>query len=91
MRLYEMADKVRYPRMMTAELRETFLLEGLFKPGVIELAYVDVDRTVIGSAAPTVDALTLEPQPELRAEVSALSATPAPATDRTETLKPNWS
>jgi 4-deoxy-L-threo-5-hexosulose-uronate ketol-isomerase len=68
MRLYEMADKVRYPRMTTAELRETFLLEGLFKPGVIELAYVDVDRTVIGSAVPTVDALTLETQPELRAD-----------------------
>jgi hypothetical protein len=27
---------------------------------------------------------------ELREKVSQLSPTPAPATDRTETLKPNW-
>jgi len=68
MRLYEMADKVRYSRMTTAERRETFLLEGMFKPGEIELAYVDLDRTVIGSAVPTEAPLTLETQPELRAD-----------------------
>ena len=68
MRLYQMADPVRYPRMTTAELRETFLLEGMFVPGQIDLAYVDVDRTVIGSVVPTRTPLTLETQPELRAE-----------------------
>ncbi len=68
MRLYQMADKVRYSRMTTTELRETFLLEGMFAPGAIELAYVDLDRTVIGSAVPTIAPLTLETQPELRAE-----------------------
>src|SRR5450755_2266138 len=68
MRLYQMADPVRYPRMTTAELRDTFLLEGMFVPGQIDLAYVDVDRTVIGSAVPTAAPLTLETQPELRAE-----------------------
>src|SRR6202012_1587574 len=52
----------------SAELRETFLLEGMFNPGKIEYAYVDLDRTVIGSAVPTTAALTLETQPELRAE-----------------------
>jgi aryl-alcohol dehydrogenase-like predicted oxidoreductase len=35
-------------------------------------------------------ALDLEMTPDLRAEISALSATPPPATDRTETLNPNW-
>ena len=35
-------------------------------------------------------ALYVAVPPDLRAEISALSATPAPATDRTETLKPNW-
>jgi len=68
MRLYEMADKVRYSRMTTAERRATFLLEGMFKPGAIELAYVDVDRTVIGGAVPTELPLTLETDPDLRAE-----------------------
>ena len=52
MKLIQMADPVRYPRMTTEELRATFLLDGLFKPGEIALAYVDLDRTVIGSAVP---------------------------------------
>lgn len=68
MRLYQMADAVRYGLMNTEELRETFLLEEMFEPGEIELAYVDLDRTVIGAAVPTTKALTLETQPELRAE-----------------------
>jgi 4-deoxy-L-threo-5-hexosulose-uronate ketol-isomerase len=68
MRLYQMADAVRYGLMNTEELRETFLLEEMFEPGEIELAYVDLDRTVIGAAVPTMKALTLETQPELRAE-----------------------
>jgi 4-deoxy-L-threo-5-hexosulose-uronate ketol-isomerase len=68
MKLLQMADPVRYARMTTEELRSTFLLEGMFTPGKIELAYVDLDRTVIGSAVPTGSTLTLETQPELRAE-----------------------
>src|SRR5437660_8767903 len=68
MRLYQMADAVRYEMMNTEELRETFLLEGMFQPGEIEFAYVDLDRTVIGSAVPTSEALTVETEPELRAE-----------------------
>jgi 4-deoxy-L-threo-5-hexosulose-uronate ketol-isomerase len=68
MRLYQMADAVRYGLMNTDELRETFLLEGMFEPGEIEFAYVDLDRTVIGSAVPESEALTLEMEPELRAE-----------------------
>ena len=68
MRLYQMADAVRYGLMNTEELRETFLLEGMFQPGEIEFAYVDLDRTVIGSAVPTTDELTLETEPELRAD-----------------------
>src|SRR5947209_13234695 len=68
MRLYQMADAVRYEMMNTEEMRETFLLEGMFQPGEIEFAYVDLDRTVIGSAVPTSNALMLETEPELRAE-----------------------
>jgi 4-deoxy-L-threo-5-hexosulose-uronate ketol-isomerase len=68
MKLLQMADAVRYPRMTTAELRETFLMEEGFVPGAITLAYVDLDRTVLGGAVPTDKALTLETYPELRSE-----------------------
>ena len=68
MKIVQMADVVRYPRMTTAELRETFLLEALFREGEIETRYVDLDRTVIGGAVPTDKALTLETHPELRSD-----------------------
>jgi 4-deoxy-L-threo-5-hexosulose-uronate ketol-isomerase len=68
MKLVQMADPIRYSRMTTDELRETFLLNGMFQPGALALAYVDLDRTVIGSAVPTATALKLETQPELCAE-----------------------
>ena len=68
MKLVQMADAVRYPRMTTAELRETFLLDGLFVPGAITVNYVDLDRAVIGGAVPVGFALTLETYPELRSD-----------------------
>jgi len=68
MKIVQMADVVRYPSMTTAELRETFLLENLFREGEIETRYIDLDRAVIGGAVPTISPLTLETQPELRAD-----------------------
>ena len=68
MKTVMMADPVRYPRMTTAELRETFLLNGLCEPGKINLNYVDLHRTVAGFAAPVDAPLTLPTYPELRAE-----------------------
>ncbi|MGA2583619.1 MAG: 5-dehydro-4-deoxy-D-glucuronate isomerase [Tepidisphaeraceae bacterium] len=68
MKTYSMADPVRYPRMTTDELRATFLVDSLFIPGGIELVYVDLDRTVIGSAVPTKEALKLESDDSLRSE-----------------------
>ncbi|MFP5228376.1 MAG: 5-dehydro-4-deoxy-D-glucuronate isomerase [Acidobacteriota bacterium] len=62
-----MADPVRYPRMTTEELRSTFLLEGLCTQGSLELAYIDLDRAVVGMAAPTAQPLALPTYPELRA------------------------
>ena len=62
-----MADPVRYPRMTTDELRETFLLDDLCEPGALRLAYVDLDRSVVGMAAPAGKPLTLPTYPELRA------------------------
>lgn len=62
------SDPVRYPRMTTQELRESFLIGGLSHPGKIHLSYVDLDRAVIGIATPSDRPITLESSPELRAE-----------------------
>ena len=62
-----MADQVRYARMTTEELRRTFLLEDLFAPGEIALVYVDLDRTVVGSAVPLKAPLVLPAPDPLRA------------------------
>ncbi len=67
MKIYQMADRIRYSRMTTEELRETFLLEDLFRPGQVQTVYVDLDRTVIGSAVPLDQPLALENYDELKA------------------------
>jgi len=62
-----MADPQRYPHMTTQEIRDTFLLSGLHRPGAINLFYLDLDRAVVGMAAPADDSLPLPNPPELRA------------------------
>jgi 4-deoxy-L-threo-5-hexosulose-uronate ketol-isomerase len=62
-----MADPVRYPRMITDELRETFLLGTLYEPGKIHLNYVDLDRSVVGFAAPLDATIALPTDADLRA------------------------
>jgi 4-deoxy-L-threo-5-hexosulose-uronate ketol-isomerase len=62
-----MADPVRYPRMTTRELRESFLLDELYQAGAVRLAYIDLDRAVVGMAAPLESALELPTSAELRA------------------------
>lgn len=68
MKLLEVPDRVRSRTLTTSERRAGFLLEELFYPGVIRTVYVDLDRTVIGSAVPVGTPLSLESEPELRAE-----------------------
>jgi 4-deoxy-L-threo-5-hexosulose-uronate ketol-isomerase len=67
MKTYLMADPMRYPTMTTAQLRETFLIDVLYKPGMLGLAYVDLDRAVVGMAAPTDSPLALPAAEALRA------------------------
>jgi 4-deoxy-L-threo-5-hexosulose-uronate ketol-isomerase len=62
-----MADPVRYARMTTEELREAFLL-SLYEPGKLNLAWVELERAIIGYATPLEGALELPTYPELRAE-----------------------
>lgn len=63
-----MADPVRYPSMTTTELRDTFLLDSLYEPGAIRLTYIDLDRAVVGLAAPLATPLELTADPLLRAD-----------------------
>jgi 4-deoxy-L-threo-5-hexosulose-uronate ketol-isomerase len=63
-----MADPVRFPQMGTEELRESFLFAGACRAGALELAYVDLDRAVVGFAAPVDTPLALPVVPELRAQ-----------------------
>ena len=61
------ADPVRYPRMSTKELRDSFLIDAIYQPGTIQLTYIDLDRAVVGMAVPLESPLTLQTYPELRA------------------------
>ena len=67
MKILHLADDIRYRTMTTEELRETFLVDDLFKPGEIGLTYIDLDRTVIGSAVPTSEPLLLPTDDAFRA------------------------
>lgn len=64
-------DPVRAARMSTAELRESFLVEGLFAPGQLRLVYTFLDRMVIGSAVPTHQRLELVGGQELASDYFA--------------------
>jgi 4-deoxy-L-threo-5-hexosulose-uronate ketol-isomerase len=64
----ELADRIRYSRMTTAELRDSYLLQDLFAPGEIRLHYIDVDRAIAGAAVPTAAPLKLGTYDQLRAQ-----------------------
>ena len=64
-------DPERFELMNTSELRESFLVEDIFKPGEICMVYSDVDRAIVGSAVPTDGGLKLEAGDELKAEFFA--------------------
>lgn len=61
-------DPVRAAGMDSAQLRENFLVEGLFAPGEIRLVYTFLDRMVVGSVVPTGGRLELRGGKELAAE-----------------------
>jgi 4-deoxy-L-threo-5-hexosulose-uronate ketol-isomerase len=65
------ADSVRFQRMTTEEIRETFLLDSLFKPDVLDLIYCETDRAIVGSAVPVKQPLALAAASELRADYFA--------------------
>jgi 4-deoxy-L-threo-5-hexosulose-uronate ketol-isomerase len=68
MKVRNTADPVRFNRMSTEEIRESFLVDTLFSDDRISMVYSDADRAIVGSAVPATTTLTLESAPELRAE-----------------------
>ena len=60
-----LADPVRYPRMNTGEVRDSFLVDRLFARDEIYLLYAEVDRGIIGSAVPVSKELALTGSREL--------------------------
>jgi 4-deoxy-L-threo-5-hexosulose-uronate ketol-isomerase len=54
--------------MTTDELRASFLVQGLFVEGAINLRRIDLDRVVLGGAVPTTAPLRLDAPADLLAE-----------------------
>ena len=71
MKFLHTADRERYRRMTTSELREAYLIDNMFVPGEVTLCYTDVERSVVGSAIPTSEALTLPVHKELASDFFA--------------------
>ena len=71
MQTIQIADAIRFRGMSTEELRDTFLIDGLFQPGEIKLISVDLDHAVIGSIVPIAEPLTLEPVAEWKSQYFA--------------------
>ena len=51
--------------LSTEQLRETFLIGGLFQPGAVTAHYTDLDRMITGAAIPTTAPLGLPADKEL--------------------------
>ena len=71
MKIRYLADPVRFARMTTRELRETFLVENLFRPGQLEMLYCDTERAVVAGAVPIREPLELKGGKELASDYFA--------------------
>jgi 4-deoxy-L-threo-5-hexosulose-uronate ketol-isomerase len=71
MQMRYLADQVRYQRMNTEELRQTFLVEDLFQPGKVVLHYTEADRGIVGSVVPLKKELVLPTGKELASKYFA--------------------
>ena len=65
------ADRERYRRMTSSELREAYLIDNMFVKGEVTLCYTDVERSIVGSAVPVDGALTLPIHKELASDFFA--------------------
>ncbi len=66
--MHFLPDAHRTKSMSTEELRASFLVQGLFIPGEINLRRIDLDRVVLGGVVPTSAPLDLPNLAELLAQ-----------------------
>ena len=66
--MQSLPDSVRSRTLSAQELRDAFLVQGLFKPDAINLRHIDLDRVVLGGAVPCCDTLALTAPGSLAAE-----------------------
>jgi len=59
MKLRASTDAAGLRRMTAREIRDTFVIGDLFRPGELSMTYIEVDRAVVGSAMPLETVLTL--------------------------------
>jgi len=65
------ADRNSYRRMTTSELRDAYMVKGMFVPGEVTLCYTDIDRAIVGSAVPLKKPLKLPVHKELASDFFA--------------------
>jgi 4-deoxy-L-threo-5-hexosulose-uronate ketol-isomerase len=66
--MHRLPDVERTKHLTTNELREGFLVQGLFRPGEIVLRHIDLDRVVLGGAVPLATPLRVEAPASFAAE-----------------------
>jgi 4-deoxy-L-threo-5-hexosulose-uronate ketol-isomerase len=59
MNLRPSTDRAGLSRMTAQDIRDTFVIGDLFRPGEVAMTYVEVDRAVVGSAVPLAAPLPL--------------------------------
>ena len=67
MKLRASTDAAGLRRMNARDIRDTFVIADLFRPGEVSMTYVEVDRAVVGSAVPLETTLTLPTDERLAA------------------------
>ena len=66
--MHYLPDAHRVRTMTTEELRASFLVPNLFRPGQVTLRAIDLDRVVLGGAVPVRESLRLEAPATMAAE-----------------------
>ena len=66
--MQSLPDRIRARSMSTDELRASFLVQGLFQAGALNLRHIDLDRVILGGVVPTTAALSLAAPADLKAE-----------------------
>src|ERR1043165_2875515 len=59
MKLHHSPTPAATNTLSTEQLRDTFLIGGLFTPGAVSAHYTDLDRMIVGAAVPTTKPLPL--------------------------------